>query len=147
MSENTRLVFDCGIVLDMYVPNDIVRISNDDNDMSLLIKAKYYNTSAIYSGDISSLAEKGFISGGIDVKADIMKVSHHGSAGSSCEEWISAVDPDYAVISCGEDNPYGHPSDKALERLEGIPIIRTDINGTITFTADKDGMIGVRVLK
>ncbi len=147
VSENTRLVFDCGIVLDMYVPNDIVRISNDDNDMSLLIKAKYYNTSAIYSGDISSLAEKGFISGGIDVKADIMKVSHHGSAGSSCEEWISAVDPDYAVISCGEDNPYGHPSDKALERLEGIPIIRTDINGTITFTADKDGMIGVRVLK
>lgn len=147
ISQDTKISFDCGINIFLYAPNEAVNISDDDNDRSMLIKAEYGNTSAIYTGDLSAYAEKGYMSSGADVSADIMKVGHHGSKGSTAEEWVKAVAPKYAVISCGEDNPYGHPTEQTLERLSGIPVLRTDINGTITFTADKEKIKSIYIFR
>lgn len=73
-----------------------------------------------------------------ELKADVLKVGHHGSSSSSCSEFLTAVSPVYAVISVGKDNPYGHPSPEVIERLANfnIKVLRTDLNGTIIFQSD-----------
>ncbi len=147
ISEDKRISFKGGTVLSVYVPDAVLGISGDGNDTSLLIKAEYGDTSCLYTGDMTSFAEKCRLDAGIDVQADILKVAHHGSGGSSREEFIEAVSPEYSVISCGEDNPYGHPRADTLERLSGTGILRTDLNGTITITADEDEITKVSVLK
>ncbi|MEK7083675.1 MAG: hypothetical protein AAB932_00375, partial [Patescibacteria group bacterium] len=73
---------------------------------------------------------------------DVLKVGHHGSAGSSGEEFLSAVTPDYAVISVGKNNGYGHPTARVLKRLErvGATILRTDEMGDISFLLTGDSV-------
>ena len=68
----------------------------------------------------------------------VLKAAHHGSAGSGTEEFLLAACPEAAVISCGAGNPYGHPAEEALRRLEetGARIYRTDKNGAVIFTSD-----------
>jgi competence protein ComEC len=68
-------------------------------------------------------------------KVDILVAGHHGSAGSTTQELLNTVSPQYAFISVGEDNRYGHPADVILHRLKqaGCEIFRTDIHGTILF--------------
>ena len=68
------------------------------------------------------------------IRADILKVGHHGSNSSTTEQFLWAVSPSAAVISVGADNKFGHPKKEVLERLDGIPIWRTDKRGTIQFT-------------
>ena len=83
-------------------------------------------------------SEEDMVESGIDLKADILKINHHGSITSSIESFIEAVDPTYAIISVGKDNPYGHPSSSVVTRLqdEDIQIYRTDLAGTIVVTSD-----------
>lgn len=147
IKEDTKICFDCGINVILYAPDEKLNMSDDDNDRSMLIKAEYGNTSAIYTGDLSNFAEKAYMNRGLDVQADILKVGHHGSKTSTGEEWVKEVKPKYAVISCGEDNPYGHPTEQVLNRLSGIPILRTDVNGTITFTSDKKGIKNIYLFR
>jgi len=68
-----------------------------------------------------------------ELESDILKVGHHGSSTSSCEEFVAVVDPEVAVISCGKDNSYGHPHWETVETFEnaGIEMRRTDLEGTI----------------
>jgi hypothetical protein len=75
---------------------------------------------------------------GADISADVLKVGHHGSGSSTSQEFLEAVDPDYAIICVGEDNSYGHPNEGILEKLAvmGVEVYRTDINGTIIATCD-----------
>jgi competence protein ComEC len=72
------------------------------------------------------------------VSADVLKVSHHGSATSSTPELLAAVHPRFAVISAGYRNSFGHPRREVLERLQarGIKTYRTDLLGTVTFLLD-----------
>jgi beta-lactamase superfamily II metal-dependent hydrolase len=72
------------------------------------------------------------------LKADVLKVGHHGSKYSSSSTFLSTVKPKYAVISVGKDNPYGHPSPLTLSKLKsiGAEILKTDEQGTITITSD-----------
>ncbi|MBR2062766.1 MAG: MBL fold metallo-hydrolase, partial [Anaerotignum sp.] len=76
---------------------------------------------------------------GFDISADVLKVSHHGSSGSSVEEFLAYADADYAVISVGKGNIYDHPEAVTLKRLQnyGMEIYRTDEQGTIV--CDTDG--------
>ena len=73
---------------------------------------------------------------------DVLKVGHHGSYSSSSKDFLKEIQPDYAVISCGADNSYGHPHKDALKRIKKYTdkIYRTDLDGTIVFTSDKDGL-------
>ena len=75
---------------------------------------------------------------GFSVRADVYKAGHHGSDTSSCEEFLRAVKPKYAVISCGEGNSYGHPHRETLQSLQkrDIPVYRTDKDGTILAKSD-----------
>lgn len=105
----------------------------DPNQSSIVIRVDYGNISILLTGDAEEPNEAVMLETGVNVDCDILKVGHHGSYTSSCEEFINAVSPELAVISCGKDNEYGHPHDETLEVLEAecADVIRTDLSGTI----------------
>ena len=139
--EDTRLCFDGGLTLYVYVPGKILLYDGDENDSSLLIRAEYGRTSALYTGDMSERAEAEYMRRGAMVDADILKVAHHGSATAASDEWTKAVSPDIAVISCGENNVFGHPAPDTLRTLDAVRVLRTDTDGDIAITADRNGII------
>ena len=108
---------------------------DDLNNASAVIMLKYKDNSFLFTGDAEAEAEKTISS---DVNADVLKVGHHGSDTSTSDEFLARVSPKYAVISCGEGNSYGHPHSETLKKLDkaGVLVLRTDINGNITFTSD-----------
>ena len=111
---------------------------DDANNYSIVIKVEYKNTSFLFTGDAEDVSEKEMLSNGLDLKADVLKVGHHGSRSSSTDEFLNAVNPEYAVISVGKDNDYGHPNVETLDKLNkrGIKIYRTDESGTIVAVSD-----------
>ena len=98
------------------------------------------NVSVLVTGDIDSSIEKTLMLRYDDevLKSDILKIPHHGSSNSSSVDFLKAVSPTYAVISCDKINPYGHPGWKTQERLEelNIPYYATADHGTIVFVSD-----------
>lgn len=109
------------------------------NNNSVVIKLEYKNFSCLYTGDIESGRENQLVkTSNINLESVIIKIPHHGSSTSSNSAFIKKVNPKVAIISCGQNNSYGHPNIKTLERLEknGIDIYRTDINGTILINTD-----------
>ena len=111
---------------------------DDPNEGSLVARVRYGQTSFLFTGDMGFEAEDDMLDTGVDVSATVLKVAHHGSAGSSSTEFLEAVCPQYAVISVGADNDYGHPTQAALNRLSncGIPVYRTDLQGEIIAVSD-----------
>ena len=111
---------------------------DDPNEGSLVARVRYGETSFLFTGDMGFEAEDDMLAAGVDVSATVLKVAHHGSAGSSSTEFLQAVHPQYAVISVGADNDYGHPTEAALNRLSacGIPVYRTDLLGEIIAVSD-----------
>lgn len=90
------------------------------------------------TGDAEDVSEKEMLSKGYDLKADVLKVGHHGSNSSTTSEFLSVVSPQYAVISVGKGNDYGHPTQATLDKLKnaGVTVYRTDENGTVVDTCD-----------
>lgn len=119
----------------------------DENDASAALYLEYQGVRVLLCADMSEVRERAllrelsltdtiFDSGEYRVRLkgiDLLKVSHHGSAGASCTEWLAYLSPAEAVISCGAGNAYRHPAGKTLERLAsaGADIYRTDELGTI----------------
>lgn len=112
--------------------------SNNTNDLSLIMRIKYGGVSFLFTGDAEWDEEHDLIDAGLDIKADVLKVCHHGSNTSSSYVFLREVAPEYAVISVGANNQYGHPTEEALGRLTdvGAVIFRTDEQGTIICTTD-----------
>ena len=83
-------------------------------------------------------AEEDMLSSGLPLSADVLKLGHHGSSSSTSDDFLSAVDPTWAVISCAEGNKYGHPHAETMNKLRaaGVSVFRTDEQGTITATTD-----------
>lgn len=108
------------------------------NDWSAALHIVYGETSFIFTGDAEEEAEADMLKSGVDLKADVYKVGHHGSNTSTTQAFLDAVNPTYAVISAGADNRYGHPTKETLAKLEaiGAEIYRTDQQGTIIATSD-----------
>jgi len=94
--------------------------------------------SVLFMADAEHGAERLLIDSGADIRADILKIGHHGSATSTSAELLSAVAPSCAIIQCGEGNPYGHPDPAVLEMLadKNITVLRSDIHGAVTFYTD-----------
>lgn len=115
----------------------------DLNDYSVVLKLTYGETDFIFMGDAEALSEEEILAAGEDVSADVLKCGHHGSSSSSSPDFVEAVDPQYAVISCGVDNSYGHPDSETLSVLDsfGITVLRTDKQGTITIESDGNNII------
>lgn len=115
---------------------------SEANDYSCVLCLSYGSYNALFTGDIGADVEKSLVSKGLLPKeCQLLKVAHHGSKNSSCEEFLSALSPDLAVISAGIDNSYGHPAPEALERLTaaGADIYVTSGQGEIKITAYKNG--------
>ncbi|WP_313129766.1 ComEC/Rec2 family competence protein [Anaerocolumna sp.] len=108
------------------------------NDYSVGIKFVNGENSFLLTGDAEKLSETEMLHNGIDLSADVLKLGHHGSSTSSQEDFLDEVQPDYAVISAGVDNSYGHPHVETLQKLKdrNIEVFRTDLQNTIIFTSD-----------
>lgn len=118
---------------------DVLYVGTDDSDLnntSIVLKLTYGNTNILFMGDaekeVETIIEKK------DISADVLKVGHHGSNTSSSKTFLEKVNPNYAIISVGTGNSYGHPSNTTIQNLENqnIQIYRTDENGTIIMTSD-----------
>lgn len=103
------------------------------NDDSLVMRLEYGDTSFLFTGDMTSKAERDLLEDGANVKCDVLKVGHHGSSGSSSYRFLYEAEPKIAVISCEAGNSYGHPHEEALSRLNdcGAEVCRTDLEGSI----------------
>ncbi|MCR4905010.1 MAG: MBL fold metallo-hydrolase [Clostridiales bacterium] len=105
----------------------------DLNDASLILRVSVDGMTLLIAGDAERGLEGYAVDCGFDLHASILHVNHHGSSSSSTERWIDAVSPKIAVISCGRNNAFGHPSMTVLDRLRsrGIAVLRTDRDGTV----------------
>lgn len=110
----------------------------DTNNYSCVIKISYKNSTYLFTGDIEKLSEQEILNKGYDLKADVLKVPHHGSSSSTSQEFLNKVSPQIAVISCGTSNSYGHPNKETLDKLKKLNCIiyRTDIDKSIILISD-----------
>lgn len=148
LAENCRVIYaksgeayDFGpLHLDVFSP---AAETGNYNDMSLVIRATYKSVSFLFTGDAELDAEQIMLDAGYNLKADVLKVGHHGGSDATGEAFLAAVAPAYAVISCGYNNEYGHPSREVLDRLErsGILAFRTDQLGTVSVYSDGKRLI------
>lgn len=115
-------------------------ISFEGNSGSVIVRVTCGESSALFSGDAEMDAEAALLEhyGREALSAGLYKVSHHGAANGSSEAFLRAVRPQYAVICCGAENPYGHPNGATLLRLAeaGAEVYRTDLCGDILFVTD-----------
>lgn len=127
------------VYLDILFPDKDVE-SFSTNDGSIVAKLVYGNTSMMFQGDSPQKIENYLIDtyGETGLKADILKAGHHGSRTSTGKNYVEAVSPKWVLISCGQNNKYGHPHKETLETLkeENIEVLRTDLDGRITFVSD-----------
>lgn len=118
---------------------EVMGIENDAenlNENSIIIELTYGDKKFLFTGDAEVANEK--LRSWDDI--DVLKVAHHGSRTSSSEEFLEQVKPEYAIISCGQDNDYGHPHKEVIGRLKGVKIYRTDKEGTILVTSDGENL-------
>ncbi|MBR4113513.1 MAG: MBL fold metallo-hydrolase [Anaerotignum sp.] len=125
-----------GLPVEIFGP---VKEYSNLNNHSIVLRVSVGETAFLFTGDVEIEGEYDILEQGFDISADVLKVSHHGSSGSSVEEFLAYIDADYAVISVGEGNIYDHPEAVTLKRLQnyGMEIYRTDEQGTIV--CDTDG--------
>lgn len=112
------------------------------NEASLVFRWDAAGTRFLLTGDAGHPSEREMLDWGAELRSDVLKVGHHGSDGSTGAEWLRAVQPRLAVLSCGRDNRFGHPAPRLLERLEAVavPIARTDHSGMVTVEVDRGGV-------
>jgi competence protein ComEC len=109
------------------------------NDGSIIAKLTFGETSVLLQGDAPQNSERYlFYLNKTELDSDILKVGHHGSRTSTDRDYVLAASPRFAVISLGKDNKYGHPHKETMDTLNAlnIPILRTDIEGRISFESD-----------
>lgn len=114
----------------------------DSNQSSLVVRFVFGKNSFLFTGDVLDFQEREMILRQVNLDADVLKISHHGSKTSSSEEFLEKVSPFLAVISSGLDNSYGHPHKEVLASLEkyGINILRTDKQGDIKIISDGNNL-------
>lgn len=110
---------------------------SDLNSYSIGVMLTYGEKKFLFMGDAEADSEEEILER-FSVKADVLKCGHHGSSTSTSKAFLEAVDPQYAVISCGRDNDYGHPHQEVLTALEesGVTVYRTDLQHTVTAVCD-----------
>ena len=112
--------------------------NGDLSNLSVGIRLVYGSNAFVLCGDAESDSEEAMVESGLDLEADVLKAGHHGSSTSTSDAFLAAVNPDYAVISCGKDNSYGHPHQETMDKLNAadISIFRTDEQGTVVAVSD-----------
>lgn len=115
-----------------------VNTSRSMNDMSVVTEIRYEEISFLFMGDAEKQSETDILREVPLLNTDVLKVGHHGSKSSTSEDFLRAVSPRIAVISCAAGNRYGHPSAEVIKLLTdfGVEIYRTDLSGTIVIGSD-----------
>lgn len=110
----------------------------EGNNSSIVLKVTFGDTSFLFTGDAEREEEQELLESGYDLESTVLKVGHHGSDTSTSYLFLRTVNPQYAVISVGADNTYGHPTENVLSRLRDADVktCRTDLQGTITAVSD-----------
>ena len=125
-------------------PAQDAMLAEPKNNDSLVVHLRYGNREFLLPGDAEKQAENSILSenDGAALRADVLKVGHHGSKNSTMPEFLGAVHPSIAIISAAENNPYGHPSPELLARLQsaGAIILRTDRNGAVQVLTDGNAL-------
>ena len=124
-----------GAVVTVLAP---VKPSDEPNNTSIVLHIKYGETTFLFTGDAEREEEADILDMGYDISSTVLKVGHHGSDTSTSYPFLREIMPEYAVISCGTDNSYGHPHDGTMSRLRDadVTVFRTDMQGTITCVSD-----------
>lgn len=122
-------------VFTIIAPNDTY---GDPNNSSIALILDYGENSFLFSGDCEEEAERDILENGMNLDVDVYQAGHHGSRTSSTEEFLDAMSPEYAVISCEEGNSYGHPHAQTLNNLRArrVKVFRTDEQGSIVAYSD-----------
>ena len=115
-----------------------VNSTEETNNTSIVLKITYGSTAFLFTGDAEREAEQVILNAGFDLSATVLKVGHHGSETSTSYPFLREVAPQYAVISVGTDNTYGHPAEDTVSRLRDadVTVYRTDKQGDIICTSD-----------
>ncbi len=114
-------------------PDELASAQADRNDHSVVLRMDYGENSFLFTGDAEMNTEKDMIGDLENLNIDWLKIGHHGSNSSTSDSFLKITSPQYAIISAGKDNRYGHPTDEIMSRLQdsNIKILRTDESGTI----------------
>lgn len=115
---------------------------SDENNNSIGIRLVNGSDSFLFTGDAEAESEEDFCRLNTELSCDVYAAGHHGSASSSTYSLLEKALPEYVVISCGQDNSYGHPHAETMEKLEavGAKIFRTDTQGTLTAVSSGQGI-------
>ena len=140
-----------GITITVPKPNDRFKLgsadvvvlgpiyeSNAPNNTSIVLKITHKAINFLFTGDAEREEEHDILDAGYDISSTVLKVGHHGSDTSTTYPFLREIMPDYAVISCGKNNSYGHPHEATLSKLRDadVKVFRTDMQGTITCVSD-----------
>lgn len=108
------------------------------NDYSAVIRIEYGDNAFLLTGDAGEESERDMLASGVDLRAEVLKVGHHGSRYSTTPAFLKQVAPRYAVVSVGIDNDYGHPHRETMTLLAAakVRVYRTDHDGTVIITSD-----------
>jgi len=136
-----EIPFDPVVKVQVLGPSRSAIEGEDRNNASIVLRLTYGQVTVLLTGDAEVEEERWLMGQGYDLRAQVLKVSHHGSNTGSSDPFLNAVGAQVALISCSADNPYGHPHADVLERLarHGSEIYRTDTQGTIEVTIDGSG--------
>lgn len=112
--------------------------ANPPNANSVVMRLDHGEFSMLFTGDAEAETETRMMEQGAELKAKVLKTGHHGSRYATSAEFLQAVNPEAATISCGSDNKYGHPTQETLDRLRGdkVKVYRTDLQGVIRIISD-----------
>ena len=115
----------------------------------MVLMVKYRTFQMLFTGDLEGETEKELARNPEELNADILKVGHHGSSNGSSEEFLQAVTPELSIISCGENNQYGHPAEETLERLKtaGSRILVTADCGAIQIISDGEQILQIATVQ
>ena len=145
IKQGDRLNIDKNVKIDIFYPPEELEY-DDLNNNSIVAKLTYNLFSVLFTGDIEK-SEENLVNKykTQELGSDILKIAHHGSKTSSSEEFLEAVKPKIALIGVGENNKFGHPNNRVIQRLENIncKIYRTDEMGEIEIKINKKGKVWI----
>ncbi len=120
------------------VLNPAAGAEGGDNDRSIVLRLTYGDAALLLAADVERKTESRLLESGAPLDADVLKVAHHGAAGSTSEALVRAVNPQIAVVTAGRDNAFAHPREAALQRLlaHGSQVFRTDLAGEVVVRTD-----------
>lgn len=113
-------------------------VPTNENDASIILFIAYHEKSFLFTGDAGTEIESALVRNQLIAEVDVLKTSHHGSKSGTSQALLEVITPEIALISVGKNNPYGHPNQEVIQRLQrsGTQILRTDLLGEVELVSD-----------